>query len=127
MDGKGAGSCVMLSYAPLGPSFLVSPLVKLSLAGRGEAGKGGSYVLIPDLVVMAKVGASSLGFLLLLIAERIWEYCSRNSLWCWTSIKRAETELGELIELPAVDLRYVVMKDLNQKPFLYPMMRHLFD
>ncbi|GKF47706.1 hypothetical protein Tco_0137508 [Tanacetum coccineum] len=41
--------------------------------------------------------------------------------------KRSEAELGELIELPAVNLRYVVVKDLNQKPFLYPMMRYLFD
>ncbi|GKG54317.1 hypothetical protein Tco_0557840, partial [Tanacetum coccineum] len=41
--------------------------------------------------------------------------------------KRAEAELGELIELPAVNSRYVVVKDLNQKPLLYPMMRNLFD
>ncbi|GJY89111.1 hypothetical protein Tco_0503739 [Tanacetum coccineum] len=74
MDGRGAGSCIMLGYAPSGPSFSVSPLVKLSVAGRGEAGKGGSYVLIPDLVVMTKVGASGLGVSLLLIVESIWEY-----------------------------------------------------
>ncbi|GJS30379.1 hypothetical protein Tco_0490999 [Tanacetum coccineum] len=80
MDGRGVGSCVMFGSAPLGPSFSVSPLVKLSVAGRGGARKGGSCVLIPDLVVMAKVGASGSGVLLLLIAERIWEYCSRNSL-----------------------------------------------
>ncbi|GJX06601.1 hypothetical protein Tco_0194533 [Tanacetum coccineum] len=82
MDGRegGGGSYVMLGSAPLGPSFLVSPSVKLSVAGCGEAGKGGSCMLIPDLVVMARVGASSLGVLLLLIAERIWEYYSCNSL-----------------------------------------------
>ncbi|GJU92440.1 hypothetical protein Tco_1304863 [Tanacetum coccineum] len=57
MDGQGAGSCVMLGSAPSGPSFSVSPSVMLSVAGRGEAGKGGSCVLIIDLVVMAKVGA----------------------------------------------------------------------
>ncbi|GJR57019.1 hypothetical protein Tco_1499181 [Tanacetum coccineum] len=129
MDGRGAGSCVMLGSAPSVPSFLVSPSVKLSVVGYGEAGKGGSCMLIPDLVVMAKVRASGLGFLLLLIAERIWEYCSCNSSRCWTSmspipfVKRVDAELGELIELHAVDPRYVVMKDLNQKPFLYPMMR----
>ncbi|GJX29956.1 hypothetical protein Tco_0238035 [Tanacetum coccineum] len=71
MDGRGAGSCVMLGSAPSGPSFSVSPSVKLLVAGRGEAGKGGSCMLIPDLVVMAKVGASGSGVLLLLIAERI--------------------------------------------------------
>ncbi|GKE54428.1 hypothetical protein Tco_1489584 [Tanacetum coccineum] len=67
------------------PPFSVS-LVKLSTVGRGEAGKGGSCMLIPDLVVMAKVGALGSGALLLLIVESIWEYCPRNSLWCWTSI-----------------------------------------
>ncbi|GJS23568.1 hypothetical protein Tco_0452200 [Tanacetum coccineum] len=57
---EGAGSCVMFGLAPSGLSFSVSFSVKLSVAGRGGAGKGGSCVLIPDLVVMAKVGA--LGF-----------------------------------------------------------------
>ncbi|GKD11071.1 hypothetical protein Tco_1190756 [Tanacetum coccineum] len=74
MDGRRAGSCVMLGSALSGPYFLFSPSVKLSVAGRGGAGKGGSCVLIPDLVVMAKVGASSLGVSLLLIVESIWEY-----------------------------------------------------
>nr|GEU68402.1 integrase, catalytic region, zinc finger, CCHC-type, peptidase aspartic, catalytic [Tanacetum cinerariifolium] len=98
--------------------------VELLVAGRGKDGKGGSYVLIPDLLVMTKVGASGSGVLLLLIAKRIWEYYSRNPLRCWTSMslipfgKRAKTELGELIELPTVDPRYVVVKDLNQKPFV---------
>nr|GEV33793.1 hypothetical protein [Tanacetum cinerariifolium] len=41
-----------------GPCFLVSPSVKFSVAGYGVVGKGGSCVLILDLVVMAKVGAS---------------------------------------------------------------------
>ncbi|GJR78440.1 hypothetical protein Tco_0149225 [Tanacetum coccineum] len=58
MDCRGAGSCVMLGYAPPCPSFSVSPSVKLSVASRGGARKGGSCVLIPDLVVMVKVGAS---------------------------------------------------------------------
>nr|GEU49954.1 hypothetical protein [Tanacetum cinerariifolium] len=39
--------------------------------------------------------------------------------------KGAEAKLGELIELLAVDQRYVVVKDVNQKPFLYPMVRNL--
>nr|GFB61403.1 hypothetical protein [Tanacetum cinerariifolium] len=56
------------------------------VAARGEAGKGGSCMLIHDLVVMGKVGASGLGFSLLLIIESIWDYCSRNSLRYWTSI-----------------------------------------
>ncbi|GJR92753.1 hypothetical protein Tco_0264927 [Tanacetum coccineum] len=62
MDSRGAGSCVMLRSVPSGPSFLVPPSVKLSVTGRGGVGKGGSYVLIPDLVVMVKVGASGLLF-----------------------------------------------------------------
>ncbi|GJV60466.1 hypothetical protein Tco_1466566 [Tanacetum coccineum] len=65
MDGRRAGSCIMLGSAPSGPSFSVSPLVKLSVAGRGGAGKVGSCVLIPDLVVMAKVGVSGSGVSLL--------------------------------------------------------------
>ncbi|GKA85763.1 hypothetical protein Tco_0807417 [Tanacetum coccineum] len=36
--------------------------------------------------------------------------------------KGAEAELGELIEFHVVNPRHVVAKDLNQKPFLYPMM-----
>ncbi|GJZ87085.1 hypothetical protein Tco_0658695 [Tanacetum coccineum] len=80
MDGRGVGSYVMLSSAPSGPSFLVLPSVKLSVAGHGGVGKGMSCVLIPDLVVMAKVGALDFGVSLLLIVESIWEYCSRNSL-----------------------------------------------
>ncbi|GJV82643.1 putative reverse transcriptase domain-containing protein [Tanacetum coccineum] len=55
--GGGGGSCVMLGSAP-SATFSVSPSVKLLVAGRGEAGKGGSCMLIPDLVVMEKVGAS---------------------------------------------------------------------
>ncbi|GKD01931.1 hypothetical protein Tco_1172205 [Tanacetum coccineum] len=42
-----------------------------AVASRGRAGKGGSRVLIPDLVVMAKVGASGFRVLLLLIVERV--------------------------------------------------------
>ncbi|GKA86040.1 hypothetical protein Tco_0807751 [Tanacetum coccineum] len=59
MDGRGAGSCVMFGLAPSSPSFSVSISVKLSVTGRGGAGKGGSRVLIPDLVVMAKVALIS--------------------------------------------------------------------
>ncbi|GJX45685.1 hypothetical protein Tco_0262361 [Tanacetum coccineum] len=69
MDGRGVGSYVMLSSAPSGPSFLVLPSVKLSVAGHGGVGKGMSCVLIPDLVVMAKVGALDFGVSLLLIVE----------------------------------------------------------
>ncbi|GKA25910.1 hypothetical protein Tco_0712019 [Tanacetum coccineum] len=58
IDGRGASSRKMLGSAPLGPYFSISPSVKLSVAGCGGVGKGGSCVLIPDLVVMAKVGAS---------------------------------------------------------------------
>ncbi|GJT52341.1 hypothetical protein Tco_0978498 [Tanacetum coccineum] len=51
--------------------FLVSPSVKLLVGGCGGVKKGRSRVLIPDLVVMARVGASGSGVLLLSIAERI--------------------------------------------------------
>ncbi|GKB82264.1 hypothetical protein Tco_0949159 [Tanacetum coccineum] len=50
-------------------SFSVSPMVRLLVAGRGGAGKGGSCVLIPDLVVMAKVGASGIGSLAPVLLE----------------------------------------------------------
>ncbi|GJT74994.1 hypothetical protein Tco_1041719 [Tanacetum coccineum] len=80
----------MLGSAPSGHSFLVSPSVKLSVAGRGGAGKGGSRVLIPDLVVMAKVGASGFGVSFLLIAKRWVSYplCMRLLF---------EHEVGELV------------------------------
>nr|GEZ06696.1 hypothetical protein [Tanacetum cinerariifolium] len=58
MFGRGTGYCIVLGSAPSGPSFLVSPLVRSSYVDRGRAGKGGSWVLNPDLVIMAKVGAS---------------------------------------------------------------------
>ncbi|GJU91148.1 hypothetical protein Tco_1303571 [Tanacetum coccineum] len=63
------GSVKLPSATALGESKSVSvtPSVKLSVAGHGGAGKGGSCVLIPDLVVMAKVGASGSGVLLLLL------------------------------------------------------------
>ncbi|GJU41071.1 hypothetical protein Tco_1194028 [Tanacetum coccineum] len=70
----------------LSPSLLGSPSVRLSVVGCVRAGKGGSCVLIHDRVVVAKVGALGSGVSLLLIVERIWEYCSCNSLRCWTSI-----------------------------------------
>ncbi|GJV99525.1 hypothetical protein Tco_1554777 [Tanacetum coccineum] len=75
MDGLGVGSslCVMLSLAPSGPFFLVAQLVWLAGVGFERVGKGGSRVLTPDLVVMAKVGASGLGVSLFPITERIWE------------------------------------------------------
>nr|GFD39870.1 hypothetical protein [Tanacetum cinerariifolium] len=71
MDGRGAGSCMVLGSAPSGPSFSFSSSVWSSKVDRGGAGKGGSWVLTPDLVVMAKVGASGSGFLLFLIVKRI--------------------------------------------------------
>ncbi|GJX96471.1 hypothetical protein Tco_0352269 [Tanacetum coccineum] len=86
MDGRGTSSCIMLGSAPSGPSFLVSPSVRLLDVDRGGAGKGGSWVLTPDLVVMVKVGSSSSGVSFFLIVERIWENCSCNSLRCWSSI-----------------------------------------
>ncbi|GJY49629.1 hypothetical protein Tco_0439585 [Tanacetum coccineum] len=46
-----------------GPSSLVVPPVWLAVVGCDEVGKGGSRVLVPDMVVIAKVGASSLGAL----------------------------------------------------------------
>ncbi|GJR10825.1 hypothetical protein Tco_0793477 [Tanacetum coccineum] len=60
--------------------------VSLSDIDHGGARKGRSWVLTPDLVVMAKVGASGLGVFLFLIMERIWENCSCNSLRCWSSM-----------------------------------------
>ncbi|GJX38553.1 hypothetical protein Tco_0251856 [Tanacetum coccineum] len=248
MDGRGASSCIMLGSSSSGLSFSTSPSVRLSDVGRGGAGKGGSWVLTPDLVVMAKVGASGSGVSLFLIVERIWENYSCNSLRCWSSIspnpfawdffssiklassssnllltvhsgpsspfslhllfphggyrcfdktsegkdhriciprtsilarpgwfacihqprgilrssrrlgrvfqpnlsgmcfkiilvldiifnlipplifgERAEAELSELIEFPTVVPGYVIVKDLYQKPFMYPMMGDLFD
>ncbi|GKE98756.1 hypothetical protein Tco_0022107, partial [Tanacetum coccineum] len=41
--------------------------------------------------------------------------------------ERVETELGELIAFHTVIQRYVIVKDLYQKPFLYSMMGDQFD
>ncbi|GKA76944.1 hypothetical protein Tco_0783405 [Tanacetum coccineum] len=54
MDGRGAGSCIVLGFAPSCPSFSVSPSVRSSYVNRGRAGEGGSWVLTLDLVVIAK-------------------------------------------------------------------------
>ncbi|GJS23145.1 hypothetical protein Tco_0451777 [Tanacetum coccineum] len=167
MDGRGMGSCTILGSSPLGLSFSISPSVRLSDVGRGEAGKGGSWVLTPDLIVMTKVGASDSGVSLSLIVKRIWDnwpsspffvtfavpqwwgivvlikpqkgrivvdvspgqayllgqiVCIEYSLIGISTIFFGEVELhaelSELIEFPTVILRYVVMKDLYQKPFL---------
>ncbi|GJW50833.1 hypothetical protein Tco_0092184 [Tanacetum coccineum] len=154
MDGRGAGSCIMLGSMTSGPSFSGSPFVKLSVAGCGGVGKGGSCVLIPDIVVMEKVGASGSGVSLLYrCSDRTLEgkdHCrcllqtsiptrtgcsahihqshgilrSNRKSGCIASemeemLIDAEAELGELIKLPMVNSRYVAVKDLNQKPFLY--------
>ncbi|GKB20675.1 hypothetical protein Tco_0854598 [Tanacetum coccineum] len=113
MDDRGMGSCVVLCSMPLGFSFLVSPSMKLLVAGHGGARKARSRVLIPDLVVMARVGASVLGVLLMSIAERIWKILHSNlKSGCIASEMEetdgAEAELGELVELTVVDLRYVI-------------------
>ncbi|GJU57532.1 hypothetical protein Tco_1235298 [Tanacetum coccineum] len=181
MDDQGMGPCVVLCFPPSGFSFLVFPLVKLSIAGLGGARKGGSRVLILDQVVMARVGASGLGVLLLSIAERILEYCSRNPLRCWTSMYHhfdrilegkdhrrcllqisIPTRMGDLVHIhrPHGILRsnrisgfiafemeetfmegdgsshrsswyqtysLILFDPSSSNPFLYPMMRHLFD
>ncbi|GKE83433.1 hypothetical protein Tco_1557175, partial [Tanacetum coccineum] len=54
MDGRGAGSCIVFGSTPSCPSFSVSPSVRSSDVDRGGAGKGGSWVVTPNLVVMAK-------------------------------------------------------------------------
>ncbi|GKE53496.1 hypothetical protein Tco_1488652, partial [Tanacetum coccineum] len=38
--------------------FLYNAWLRLSDVSSGRVGKGGSWVLIPNLVIMAKVGAS---------------------------------------------------------------------
>ncbi|GKG43037.1 hypothetical protein Tco_0479721, partial [Tanacetum coccineum] len=44
----------MIGSLPSGLSLLISSSVRLSDVGRGGVGKGGSWVLTPDLVVMEK-------------------------------------------------------------------------
>ncbi|GJV48781.1 hypothetical protein Tco_1438993 [Tanacetum coccineum] len=41
--------------------------------------------------------------------------------------ERAEAEMSELIKFHTVVKRYVIVKDLYQKPFLYPMIGDMFD
>ncbi|GJQ95922.1 hypothetical protein Tco_0007061 [Tanacetum coccineum] len=80
MDDWGADSCV--------GQFSVKMLV----AGHSGAGKGGSRVLIPDLVVMARVGALGSGLLLehevgkYRRSDRILEGKDHRRCLLWTSI-----------------------------------------
>nr|GEY53419.1 hypothetical protein [Tanacetum cinerariifolium] len=48
---------MMLGSSPSGPSSSVVPLVSLVVVGYDEVGKEWSRVLVPDLIVIAKVGA----------------------------------------------------------------------
>ncbi|GJW21221.1 hypothetical protein Tco_0031843 [Tanacetum coccineum] len=115
MDGWGAGSslCVMLGLAPSGPFFLVAPSVWLAGVGFERVGKGGSRVLTPDLVVMAKI---------VLVLDVFF-----NSVPPLLFGERVEVELSELIELHTVVRGYVIVKELYKKPFLYPVIGDLFD
>ncbi|GKB86422.1 hypothetical protein Tco_0958694 [Tanacetum coccineum] len=55
MDDRGASSlCIMLDSAPSGPSLSVVPSAWLVGVDCNRVGKGGSRVLIPDLVVYSK-------------------------------------------------------------------------
>ncbi|GKD73024.1 hypothetical protein Tco_1331306 [Tanacetum coccineum] len=140
MDDRGAGSslCIMLGFLPLGPSFLVAPSVWLAGVGLEVVRKGGSQVLTPDLVVMEKVGASGLGVSLFPITERIWCFKVVPQIVLVLDVffnlvppllfdERVEAELRKLIEFHTVVQRYIIVKDLYQNPFLYPMMGDLFD
>nr|GEX14959.1 hypothetical protein [Tanacetum cinerariifolium] len=46
--------CTMLGSSPLGPSFSIVLPVRSVVVGCDGVGKGGSRVLVPDLVVIAK-------------------------------------------------------------------------
>ncbi|GJW14140.1 hypothetical protein Tco_0018273 [Tanacetum coccineum] len=109
--------------------------------------KEGSRVLILDLVVIAKVGASDLGNLLSLIVERIWENFLSISLRCWSSIssipfvwnlfssmKLASSTsegrdhrkcLPQTSILARLEICY--RERFIPEAILYPMMGHLFD
>ncbi|GKC18330.1 hypothetical protein Tco_1020480 [Tanacetum coccineum] len=124
MDDRGASSlCIALDFAPSSPSLSVVPSAWLVGVDCNRVGKGGSRVLIPDLVVIAKVGVSGSDcgedlrefFMHLLITPPLFFG------------ERVEIELSELIEFHTVIQRYVIVKDLYQKPFLYSMMGDLFD
>ncbi|GJZ46277.1 hypothetical protein Tco_0593873 [Tanacetum coccineum] len=149
MDGRGVGSAIVLGSAPSAPYFSVSLLVRLLDVDRGGAGKGGSRVLASDLVVMSKFSASGSGDSLFPIMERIWEICCIASEMEETFMfiphivlvldvffysipsfffsERAEAEMGEFVEFHMVVPRYVIVKDLYQKPFLYSMMGNLLN
>ncbi|GJT72290.1 hypothetical protein Tco_1031576 [Tanacetum coccineum] len=134
MDDRGTGSCLVLYSVPSGFSFLVPPSAKPLVAGHGKAGKGRSRVLIPDLVVNGEsivvliesykgriiVNVSSrqaylLGWVIQLtfiglmgssavLANKV----ALLPRWKKRSWRGAEAELGELVEIPVVELRYVV-------------------
>ncbi|GJS63681.1 hypothetical protein Tco_0678245 [Tanacetum coccineum] len=87
------------------------PLVRSSYVDHGGDGKGGSWVLTPDLVVMAKVGALVLDIFFNLIPPLFFG-------------EKVEAELSKLVEFPTVVLGYVIVKYLYQKPFLGILSNH---
>nr|GEV06516.1 hypothetical protein [Tanacetum cinerariifolium] len=58
VGGSGSLLCIMLGFAPSDSPFSVAPSAWLAGVGFEGVGKGGSWVLTPNLVVMAKVCAS---------------------------------------------------------------------
>ncbi|GJV17836.1 reverse transcriptase [Tanacetum coccineum] len=89
------------------------------------SGKGGSRVLTPDLVVIEKVDASGSGVSLFPIAL----FRRPLNVGCIAS-GIEETFMdgnGSSQRSSWVVQRYIVVKDLYQKPFLYSIMGDLFD
>ncbi|GKB06700.1 hypothetical protein Tco_0834933 [Tanacetum coccineum] len=102
MDGRGAGSCIMVGSDVRCPQALLFGFPFGEVVSHWPwLGWKRSCVLILYLVVMAKVGASGSGVWLLLIVKRIWEFplriasemeemfmggdmSSRRSSWYWT-------------------------------------------
>ncbi|GJT50286.1 hypothetical protein Tco_0976443 [Tanacetum coccineum] len=176
-----------LGKGKVGTSFSVVLSAWLAGVDCNGAGKGGSRVLTPDLVVIAKVGASGLG----VCFSQSWKrfrriahaspygdghrrsdrtsegkgghrYLPRVSIpaqlgcsvyilrplgsstvvlnkvalrpqwkkhsWVVTGRPTDHLGIGRILLFDSTPLlRYIVVKDLYQKPFLYSMMKDLFD
>ncbi|GJR62551.1 hypothetical protein Tco_1504713 [Tanacetum coccineum] len=62
---------MMFGSSPLSPSFSIVPPVWSVVVSYDGVGKGGSQVLVPNLVVIAKVDASGLRVLFFLIVHEV--------------------------------------------------------
>ncbi|GKA15050.1 hypothetical protein Tco_0694797 [Tanacetum coccineum] len=117
----------MLGFSLSDPPLLIVPPVWSMAVGCDEFRKGGSRVLASDLVVIVKVGALDSRVLFFLIIIILILDVFFNSAPVFFFGERTKTKVSELVQFPMVFLSNVIVNDLYENPFLYSMVRDLFD